>query len=149
MDEKKAIGKVIEELKKKYVFKDIIVNYDEENSKIGENYDDKKDYLEEVQSLHFNLKKLKKILNEKFSENQNTKFENVALIISKNNYSENKRDKDMANSKILDKEEERKNNLNITVEIIFPINKQDVVINSFSKILEGSTNKRVVQKNKN
>jgi hypothetical protein len=149
LDEKKAIGKVIEELKKKYVFKDIIVNYDEENSKIGENYDDKKDYLEEVQSLHFNLKKLKKILNEKFSENQNTKFENVALIISKNNYSENKRDKDMANSKILDKEEERKNNLNITVEIIFPINKQDVVINSFSKILEGSTNKRVVQKNKN
>jgi len=125
-------------LKKIYSFKDILItqNSDQDNSSAEQNYDIKKDYLGEAQNLHFNLKKLKKILNEKFSEIPDKFFDKVVIKIRKHsNKTGSNSQEDKENSNIFYKKEERENELNFLVEINFPIIKDEVVANKFKEIL--------------
>lgn len=125
-------------MKKIYSFKDILItqNSDQDNSSAEQNYDIKKDYLGEAQNLHFNLKKLKKILNEKFSEIPDKFFDKVVIKIRKHsNKTGSNSQEDKENSNIFYKKEERENELNFLVEINFPIIKDEVVANKFKEIL--------------
>ena len=133
-------------MKKIYSFKDIIIaiNSDPENSSAEQNYDIKKDYLEEAQNLHLNLKKLKKILNEKFSQNSDKLFDKIVIKIRKHpNKAENNSQQDKENSNIIDKKEDGENKLNLLVEINFPIVKDEVVTNKFREILARNNKQKI------
>ena len=110
----------MEELISKFLFK--VISFVEKNENIIRNYDEKRNYLEEAQDIHINLKKFKKILNENFLRDD-VKFDNIKINIKSRINLENKNEKisdDVANN-------------NEDIEIEFPIKNEENIIKSFTE----------------